>query len=97
MNEKTISFTTYGPNRGKTITLGNYHFEDGVCHIQESDAAKAASILHNYHDVCYEHELEAKAATYDQLQGVVTKEAAPPSDNETDNQTTTRRKAQDKP
>jgi hypothetical protein len=62
--ERTVKLTTYGPNHGLTLDIGTYHFDNGVCEISEKDAGSAASVLCRYHDVCFEHELEAKLAEY---------------------------------
>ena len=63
--EKMMKFATYGPNRGLTLDIGNYSFKDGFCEVPEKEASAAASVLCRYHDVCYAHELEQKAAEYD--------------------------------
>lgn len=64
----TVKFATFGPNRGLSLNIGAYEFTDGICEVQEKDAAAAASILTRYHDVCHAHELEQKIAEYDTAQ-----------------------------
>ena len=64
-NDHTVKFATFGPNRGLTLQIGNFHFVDGICEVAKNEAASAASILCRYHDVCEEHELEQKIAEYD--------------------------------
>ena len=64
-NESNVKFTTFGPNRGLSLTIGNFQFVDGVCEVAANQATGAASILCRYHDVCYAHELEQKVAEYD--------------------------------
>ncbi len=68
MSNETVKFTTYGPNRGLTLQIGNFTFANGVCEVPANEANAAASILTRYHDVCYEHELEQKTAEYDTAQ-----------------------------
>jgi hypothetical protein len=63
--EKTVKFTTFGPNRGLTLQIGNYQFTDGVCEIPEADSSSATRVLCRYYDVCQEHELEAHIKEYD--------------------------------
>ena len=68
MSNEITKFTTYGPNRGLTLQIGNFQFVDGVCEVAANEANAAASILTRYHDVCYGHELEQKTAEYDTAQ-----------------------------
>lgn len=68
MSNESVKFTTYGPNRGLTLQIGNFQFVDGICEVAANEANAAASILTRYHDVCYGHELEQKAAEYDTAQ-----------------------------
>jgi|GEM_PF-3975154 len=66
MHQDTIvNFTTYGPNRGLTLHIGNFQFVEGSCEVPANEASAAASILCRYHDVCPAHELEQKIAEYD--------------------------------
>jgi len=60
MNSNTIKLATYGPNKGKDITIGTHTFEKGLCEVPIDSSAKALRILGRYHDVCYAHELELK-------------------------------------
>lgn len=64
-NESNVKFTTFGPNRGLSLKIGNFQFVDGACEVAANEATAAASILCRYHDVCYAHELEQKVAEYD--------------------------------
>jgi len=64
-NESNVKFTTFGPNRGLSLKIGNFQFADGACEVAANEATAAASILCRYHDVCYAHELEQKVAEYD--------------------------------
>lgn len=63
--EKTVKFTTFGPNRGLTLQIGNYQFVDGACEVTEADSSSATRILCRYHDVCFEHELAEQIKEYD--------------------------------
>ncbi|NBX02621.1 MAG: hypothetical protein EBR02_00870 [Alphaproteobacteria bacterium] len=67
-NESNVKFTTFGPNRGLSLKIGNFQFVDGACEVAANEATAAASILCRYHDVCYAHELEQKVAEYDTAQ-----------------------------
>ena len=68
MSNDLIKFTTYGPNRGLTLHIGNFDFVDGTCEVPANEANNAATILTRYYDVCFAHELEEKAAEYDAAQ-----------------------------
>ena len=63
--EKTVKFTTFGPNRGLTLQIGNYQFVDGACEVAEADSSAATRVLCRYYDVCPEHELEEQVKEYD--------------------------------
>jgi len=50
-NESNVKFTTFGPNRGLSLKIGNFQFVDGACEVAANEATAAASILCRYHDV----------------------------------------------
>ena len=68
-NEKTVIFTTFGPNRGLSLKIGDHNFIEGVCEVPEPNASSTARVLCRYYDVCYSHELETKIAEYDEQYG----------------------------
>lgn len=71
-----IRFVLVGPNKGKTVILGGFQFERGVCTVPREHEIPVSNILTRYYDAVAERDLYKWVADERERQRVAAAAAA---------------------